>query len=109
MAYDEELAKRMRTNLKSQRGVAEKKMFGGIGFLVNGNMACGVHKQELIVRLGDDDFEWALLQPNVRIFDMTGKPMKGWILVSSSGYASDKSLQGWIKKGVAFASSLPPK
>jgi hypothetical protein len=99
----------MRRNLKSQQGVAEEKMFGGIGFLVNGNTACASHKQELIVRLGGDEFERALLQPHVRIFDMSGKPMKGWILVSSDGYVSDKSLQGWIKKGVAFAGSLSPE
>lgn len=109
MAYDEELARRIRKNLKAQRGLAEKTLFGGVGFLVNGNMACGVHKQEMIVRLASQDFEQARLQPHVRVFDIGGKPMKGWILISSAGYASDKSLQGWIKKGVACASSLPPK
>jgi TfoX/Sxy family transcriptional regulator of competence genes len=109
MAYNEDLAKRMRAQLKSTRGLEEKKMFGGIGFLVNGNMACGVNKGDLIVRLGDDDFEKALKQKGVRIFDMTGKPMRGWILVSEAGYASDKALQGWIEKGLAFARSLPKK
>ena len=109
MAYNEKLAERMRSLLKSKRGVVEKKMFGGIGFLVNGNMACGVNKQDLIVRLGDDDFQKALRQPGVRIFDMTGRPMKGWILVSAKGYASDKALEGWMEKGVKFAKSLPPK
>src|SRR5574341_452371 len=109
MAYNEELAEQMRALLKSKRGLVEKKMFGGIGFRVNGNMACGVNKQDLIVRLGDDDFEKALKQPGVRIFDMTGRPMKGWILVSPEGYASGKALQSWVDKGVAFAKSLPPK
>lgn len=84
-------------------------MFGGVGFLINGNMSCGVHKQDLIVRLSNDDFEAALKVPNVRVFDMTGRPMKGWILVSAGGYKSDKSLQGWIQRSVSFAKSLPPK
>ena len=84
-------------------------MFGGIGFLVNGNMVCGVNKQDLVVRLSEDDFENALKQQHVRIFDMTGRPMKGWVLVSSGGYKSDKTLQSWIEKGIAFAKSLPHK
>jgi TfoX/Sxy family transcriptional regulator of competence genes len=109
MAYNEELAERIRAGLKLRRDVVEKKMFGGIGFLVNGNMVCGVNKQDLILRLSEDDFEKALKQPHVRIFDMTGRPMKGWILVSSGGYKSDKALQGWIEKGIAFAQTLPRK
>ena len=109
MAYDEKLAERIRTKLISTRGLTEKKMFGGVGFLLNGNMACGVHKQELLVRLGDADFETALKQAHVRVFDMGGRPMKGWILVASPGIVSDKALQAWIKKGLAFAASLPAK
>lgn len=109
MAYNEKLAERMRAYLKSKRGVVEKRMFGGIGFLVNGNMACGVNKQDMIVRLSDEEFEKALKQPGVRVFDMTGRPMKGWLMVSSEGYTSDKALEGWIEKGIAFAKSLPAK
>lgn len=109
MAFNEALAQRIRAQLKSRRGIIEKKMFGGIGFLVNGNMACGVNKQDMIVRLSDSDFEAALRQRDVRIFDMTGKPMKGWILVASGGYASEKALLGWIEKSIVFAKSLPPK
>jgi TfoX/Sxy family transcriptional regulator of competence genes len=109
MAYDEKLAERIRAILKLTRGMVEKKMFGGVGFLVNGNMACGVNRQDLIVRLSDVDFETSLKQAQVRIFNMTGKPMKGWILVSAQGTATDKSLQGWVEKGVAFARSLPAK
>jgi TfoX/Sxy family transcriptional regulator of competence genes len=109
MAYNEKLAERMRSVLKSRSNLVEKKMFGGIGFLVNGNMACGVNKQDLILRLSDADFDKALEQPEVRIFDMTGKPMKGWVLVSGPGYKSDKALKDWIEKGIAFARSLPPK
>jgi len=109
MAYNEELAERMRAKLKSARGVVEKKMFGGVGFLVNGNMACGVNKQDLIVRLSKDYFEKALKQKHVRIFDLSGQPMKGWILVSEEGYASEIALDGWMEKGLTFAKSLPKK
>lgn len=109
MAYNEELAERIRGRLKHKPGVVEKKMFGGIGFLVNGNMACGVNKQDLVLRLNEADFEAALKQSDVRIFNMTGKPMKGWILVSPAGYKSDKALLDWIDKGITFAASLPHK
>jgi TfoX/Sxy family transcriptional regulator of competence genes len=109
MAQNEELAERIRARLKLQRGVAEKKMFGGVGFLVNGNMACGVNKQDLTIRLSEDDFEKALKQSHVRVFDMTGRPMKGWVMISSEGYKSDKALLSWIEKGIAFAQTLPHK
>ncbi len=110
MAYNEKLAERMRALLKPKRGVIEKKMFGGIGFLVNGNMACGVQKQEMIVRLGGDEFQKALKQKGVRIFEIGGRQAsKGWILVSAEGYTSEEALEGWIEKGIAFAKSLPPK
>jgi TfoX/Sxy family transcriptional regulator of competence genes len=109
MAYNEELAKRIRVHLKSAPDIAEKRLFGGIGFMVNGNMACGINKQDLIVRLSEADFEKALKQPHVRIFDMTRRPMKGWVFVSAEGYAAEKSLRGWLDKGIAFARSLPAK
>ncbi len=109
MAYDEELAQRIRTRLKGTRGLTEKKMFGGVGFMVNGNMACGVNKQDMIVRLSDEHAEAALKRPYIRPFDMTGRPMKGWIVVEPKGLATDKALQGWVDEGVAFARSLPPK
>jgi TfoX/Sxy family transcriptional regulator of competence genes len=109
MAYDEKLAERIRAELKSARGLTEKKMFGGVGFMINGNMACGVHKQELIIRLGDADFERALKQAHARVFDMTGRPMKGWLLIAPPAITTDKALQAWIERGVQFARSLPPK
>ena len=109
MAYNEDLAERMSVMLKVSNDIKKKKMFGGIGFLVNGNMDCGVNKQDLILRISENDFKKALKQPYVRIFNMTGKPMNGWILISSDGYKSDKALLGWIKKGIAYAKSLPPK
>ncbi len=109
MAYNEELAKRMRSNLSGVRGLQEKKMFGGIGFLINGNMACGVHKEELILRLDERDFADALKKPHVRVFDMSGRPMKGWVMVAPAGYRSDTALKGWMSKSLGFAKSLPPK
>jgi TfoX/Sxy family transcriptional regulator of competence genes len=109
MAYDEKLAERMRARLEAVRGITEKKMFGGIGFLVNGNMACGVIKQELIARLSEQDFAACIKKPHVRIFDMTGKPMKGWVMVAPKGVASGRALQGWLDKSIAFAGSLPRK
>ena len=109
MAYDEKLAERIRTKLKGTRGLTEKKMFGGVGFLINGNMSCGVHKQAMIVRLSNEDSDAALKLPHVKLFDMTGRPMKGWIMVEQQGTSSDKAVQGWVEKGVAYASSLPPK
>ncbi len=109
MAYDEALAERIRTQLKGKRGITETKMFGGLGYLVNGNMACGVIKQDMIVRLSAADFDAALKQKHVRVFDMSGKPMKGWVYVAQEGVKTDKALQGWVDKAVAFARSLPPK
>jgi TfoX/Sxy family transcriptional regulator of competence genes len=84
-------------------------MFGGIGFLVHGNMACGVHKNDMIVRLGKDKFDAALKKPGARIFDMTGNPMQGWLLVSETGYKSDAGLAAWIRESLSFAKSLPAK
>ncbi|HEX8993525.1 MAG TPA: TfoX/Sxy family protein [Anaerolineales bacterium] len=109
MAYDEKLAERIRARLKGTRGLTEKKMFGGVGFLINGNMACGVHKEEMIVRLADRDSEAALKLAHVRLFDMTGRPMKGWIMVGPPGTTTDRAIQSWVEKSVAYARSLPPK
>ena len=109
MSYNEELGQRMRVHLATMRGIQEKKLFGDIGFLINGNMACGVHRDDLIVRVGDADYEAALRLKHVKVFDMTGRPMKGWITVQKPGYASDAALHGWIAKSIRFAKSLPPK
>ena len=109
MPYNEDLAKRIRAHLGRLRGLEEKTMFGGIGFLVNGNMACGVHGDSLIVRLGTAAYEAALKRPHVRVFDMTGRPMKGWITVSAPGYSTDSALSKWLDQSIEFARSLPPK
>lgn len=83
MAFDDDLANRVRPMISGQSGVTEKKMFGGLAFLVQGNMSVGIHGSELIVRVEPSETQEALQQPGVRIFDITGRPMKGWLLVSS--------------------------
>ena len=109
MAYDEVLAQRIRAALHTVPGLTETKMFGGITFSVDGNMAGGVHKDNLMVRIGPDARDAALAQPHVRVFDMTGRPMRNWILVEHAGIQTDDDLKHWIDQGVAFAQSLPPK
>ena len=109
MAYDEGLAQRIREALGELPGLVEKKMFGGVGFMVQGNMACGVNKDDLIVRVGPEQYEEALARAHTRPFDMTGRPMKGWVMVSADGYESDDALKSWVQQGVQFALTLPPK
>jgi TfoX/Sxy family transcriptional regulator of competence genes len=109
MAYDEGLAQRIREAMEEYPGLVEKKMFGGVGFMLQGNMACGVNKEDLIVRVGPDHHEEAHAQPHTRPFDMTGRAMKGWVVVVANGYESDSDLKGWVQKGVDFALSLPAK
>ena len=109
MAYDETLALRIRAALPAIPGLTEKKMFGGLAFLVDGNMACGVSRANLMVRISPDATDAALAQPNVRVFDMTGRPMKGWVLVEPAGIQEEEDLKHWIAQGVTFAQSLPPK
>jgi TfoX/Sxy family transcriptional regulator of competence genes len=109
MAFDETLADRVRDVLAGMDGLAEKRMFGGLAFLLNGNMCCGVHGDEVILRVDPESTEEALRKPHVRVFDMTGRPMKGWLLVGSDAVASDEQLRSWIDMGAEFAASLPPK
>ena len=109
MAYDEGLEQRIQELLGHQSGVVAKKMFGGVGFMIQGNMACGVHKNTLIVRVGRDRYEEALAKPHASPFDITGRAMTGWVMVSADGFESDEALRGWVQRGVEFALSLPPK
>ena len=109
MAYDEGLAQRIRERLGTEPGIGEKRMFGGIAFLVHGNMAVGVSGDDLMVRVGPDATDAALARPGTRIFDMTGRPMRGWILVAGDALAEDEVLEAWLDEGSAFAASLPPK
>jgi TfoX/Sxy family transcriptional regulator of competence genes len=108
MAYDDHLADRVRDILTDQPGTSEKRMFGGIAFMVNGNMAVGVSNSELMVRAGEEA-EALVAEPGVRPFEMSGKTMKGWLLVESSAIAEDDDLSRWIGTGVGIAESLPPR
>jgi TfoX/Sxy family transcriptional regulator of competence genes len=112
MPYDEALAERVRTTLDDVHPggeIAEKKMFGGVAFLLAGNMAVGIQKDALMVRLHPDDAEDALEQPAVRPFDMGRGPSKGWVLVDPPGVADDADLRRWVERGRAYALSLPAK
>ena len=109
MAYDEKLALRIREVMADLPGLQEKKMFGGVGFLLNGNMACGGNKDDLIVRVGPEAYEAALTEPDTKVFDMTGRPMTGWVVVTPKGYETEKALRGWVKRGVDYALRLPKK
>jgi TfoX/Sxy family transcriptional regulator of competence genes len=109
MAYDEDLAMRVREQLADQDAITEKEMFGGLAFLLAGNMSVGIRGSELMVRVGPEGAEEALGQAHARPFDMTGRPMKGWILVAEEGIASERGLAAWVARGVGFARSLPPK
>lgn len=109
MAFDETLAERIRQHLMGRNNVAERKMFGGIGFLLNGNMLVGVWKEALIARVGPDEYRDALLEVHVKEFDITGRPMKGWVLVESAGINTGEQLSDWIEKALAFVGKLPRK
>lgn len=108
MAYDEQLAERIRGILASHKP-DERKMFGGLAFMVNGHMTVGVNADNLMVRVGPDAHADALEQPHARPMDFTGRPMKGFVFVDPAGYADDKSLAAWVGRGVSFVTSLPPK
>ena len=109
MTYDEGLAERIRQHLGDDPGVAEKRMFGGIAFLLHGNMAVGVTGDDLMVRVGPDATDAALARPGARLFDMTGRPMRGWVVVDPSAVTEDEALGEWIDEGYAFAAGLPAK
>ncbi len=109
MAYSESLAGRIRDALVRNRRIEEKKMFGAIAFLWNGNVLVGVWKDSLIVRLSAEDGAEALREPHVRVFDITGRPMKGWILVDPDGLEFDDALKGWIARAQRFVETRPAK
>ncbi len=109
MAFDEDFADRIRALLADQPDVTERKMFGGLAFLIAGNMACGIVGEDLMVRLGEDGAEAALDKPHTRPMDFTGRPMKSMIYVSQAGVVDERALEIWVRRGVAFARTLPPK
>jgi TfoX/Sxy family transcriptional regulator of competence genes len=109
MAYSHALAERVRTAIGSRRDVVEKKMFGGVVFLLRGNMLVGIWRQSLIVRLGSEQAAAALKLDYVREFDVTGRPMKNWIMVDPDGLDTDAELAAWIERATAFVETLPAK
>jgi hypothetical protein len=109
MAFDESLAARIRQALARKMGVEEKKMFGGVGFLLGGNILVGVWKDSLIARLGPDEGEAALREPHVKEFDITGRAMTGWVLVGPEGIEDDEQLTTWIGRAMRFLRTLPAK
>jgi len=109
MAYNEGLAERIRAAVGGRRGLTEKKMFGGVAFMLNGNMFCGVLKDDLMVRVGPEHHEGALAQPHARPMDFSGRPMKSMVYVGPEGCRTDKSLKRWLNQALKFALSLPAK
>jgi hypothetical protein len=109
MPFDESLAGRIRQQLARRKDVGEKQMFGGLGFLLHGNMLVGVWKDSLLVRLGAEGADEALKEPQVSEFNVTGRPMKGWVLVGPAGVEGDEQSQGWIRRAVKFVGELPAK
>jgi TfoX/Sxy family transcriptional regulator of competence genes len=109
MPYSQSLADRIRWALRSNRNVEEKKMFGGVGFLLNRNMLVGVWESSLIVRLGPETGTEALKQPHVKEFDVTGRPMKGWVMVEPDGLDTESQLSEWIEQAMRFVETLPAK
>ena len=109
MAFNEVAAKRVRDVLSEESTASEKRMFGGLAFMVSGHMCCGIVGEDLVVRVGPHQHEQALAEPHVRAMDFTGRPMKGFIYVGPAGYRSKVSLRNWIRRGLRFVSSLPAK
>lgn len=109
MAYNTALAEDIRARIGDHPNLSAKEMFGGIAFLINGNMGVGVSGEELMVRVGRDAHDEAVALPGARIFDKSGRPSRGWLVVSPAGFATDADLDAWIERGVRYAESLAPK
>jgi TfoX/Sxy family transcriptional regulator of competence genes len=109
MAYDEGLAERLREHFAETRGVTEKKMFGGLAFLLHGHMCCGIIGETLMARVGPEQYEAALKRPHAREMDFTGRAMRGLVYVEPEGFESDRDLRRWLALAEKFVTSLPPK
>lgn len=109
MSYDQQLADEIRTAIGSHPGVTEREMFGGIAFMVNGNMAVGVSGDELMVRVGKDAHDDAISRRGARTFDMGARPMRGWVSVAAEGFSTEEDFASWVSQGVTYAESLAPK
>jgi TfoX/Sxy family transcriptional regulator of competence genes len=109
MAYDEGLADRISVIMRDRTDVVEKKMFGGLCFMVSGNMCCGIVKDTLMARVGPDHYDEYLAESNAREMDFTGRSMKGMIYVSPEGVDADEDLEKWVSRCIAFVETLPAK
>ncbi|MBI4200122.1 MAG: TfoX/Sxy family protein [Chloroflexi bacterium] len=109
MAYSEELASRIRAALAHREAVTEKRMFGGLTFLVGGRMSCGVLRDDLVLRVSGQDYEEALAHPHARPMDFTGEPMKGFLYIGLEGYQRQEDLQRWLAQALAYVDAAPPK
>jgi len=110
MPVDQDFANRIREELADVDGITEKRMFGGLAFLLRGNMAVGIMSTgDLMVRVGPDDTDEALAKPHTRLFEMRGRSMTGWVIVALEGVKTRRQLAQWVKRGTAFAATLPPK
>lgn len=109
MAYDEQMAGRVRKAVASREGLSERKMFGGLCLMLNGNMFAGLIGEELMLRVGPQRFEELLAKPGARPMDFTGRPMNGYLYVSPAAYATDKALSEWLDYALSFVATLPPK
>jgi TfoX/Sxy family transcriptional regulator of competence genes len=109
MGYDQDIENRINPLISRWKNAESKRMFGGVCHLLKGNMFCGVYKDFLILRLGEKGSEEAMKSPFTRPFDITGKPMKGWVMVEKQGIAKDEELEGWLKKARDFVNTLPAK
>ena len=109
MAYDEGLAERLRVLLRQHNNVTEKKMFGGLAFMLNGHMFVGILGERLMARVGPAGYADSLRRPHVSEMDFTGKPMKGYVYIAPEGFESDRDLESWVTLCARFVSMLPPK
>ena len=109
MPYNEELEMRIKKFVSRWENTDDKKMFGGVCHLLNGNMFCGVHKDSLILRLGQERSEEVLKLPHTRQFDITGKKMNGWVMLGANGYKTDSELKSWLAEAKKFVKTLPKK
>ena len=109
MPYNEEIEAQIESVISRWKSRDQKKMFGGVCHLLNGNMFCGVYKDFLIVRLGEKKAQKALALPHTKPFDITGRPMKGWVMITREGFKSDDELRSWLDQAKKFVKTLPPK
>ena len=109
MAYNTAIADDIRARIGHHPGLTEREMFGGIAFMINGNMAVGVSGEELMVRVGKDAHDEAVARAGARTFDMSARPMRGWISVAPEGFAIEEDFDAWVDRGVGYAEALPPK